>query len=328
MKYPKISVIIPVYNGEKNFERCIKSVVNQTYSNLEIIIIDDGSTDNTSFLCDTYAKNDERITVYHIKNGGVSNARNFGLNNFTGEYCTFVDADDYISDIMIEKLYSAIIKYSVKLATCSNYQIKEKELDMKIIKHDEEKIKKINVDYYDFTDDYAHPIAWAALYHNSIIKDLYFSLDLFVGEDSLFFAEALNRCDYIVNINEKLYYYILYSNSLSQGIYDNRKLTEINAWKRICKVFKKRSGKVSQNCKGALAARCLWGIKRLVMVENYEFEDYNYLISLIRKNIYFLIKSKVGIKEKISYIMVAIFSKYYLEIYIKRKDKDERKYRN
>ncbi|HJA50079.1 MAG TPA: glycosyltransferase, partial [Candidatus Fusicatenibacter intestinipullorum] len=93
----KISVIIPVYNVEKYLKRCLDSVINQTYKNLEIILIDDGSTDNSGKICDEYAQKDERIIVIHKENGGVSSARNKGLDICIGDYISFIDSDDWIN---------------------------------------------------------------------------------------------------------------------------------------------------------------------------------------------------------------------------------------
>ena len=103
---PLVSVIIPVYNVEKYLRECIDSVINQTYKNLEIILVDDGSTDSSGKICDEYVEKDERITAIHQKNGGLSQARNRGLEESTGEYIYFLDSDDYISLDAIEKLYA------------------------------------------------------------------------------------------------------------------------------------------------------------------------------------------------------------------------------
>ena len=97
-----ISIIIPVYNVEKYLERCVKSVINQTYKNLEIILVDDGAKDNSGKMCDELSKLDSRIKVIHKENGGLSDARNFGLKIATGDYIGFVDSDDYIADDMYE----------------------------------------------------------------------------------------------------------------------------------------------------------------------------------------------------------------------------------
>ena len=107
----KISVIIPVYNVEKYLDKCIMSVINQSYKNLEIIIVDDGSTDNSRVLCDKYAKIDNRIKVFHKKNGGLSDARNFGLKHATGEFIAFLDSDDWVDKDLYKILYDNIFKY-------------------------------------------------------------------------------------------------------------------------------------------------------------------------------------------------------------------------
>ena len=101
----RISVVVPVYNVEKYLEKCVNSIVNQTYKNLEIILVDDGATDNSGKLCDELAKIDNRIKVYHKENGGLSDARNYGVERATGDYIGFVDSDDYIDAEMYEKLY-------------------------------------------------------------------------------------------------------------------------------------------------------------------------------------------------------------------------------
>ncbi len=108
-----ISIIIPAYNIEKYIERCINSILNQTYKNLEIIIIDDGSKDKTSKICDIIAKSEKRIHVYHNKNHGVSYSRNYGIKKATGEYIAFIDGDDTIEKTYIEELYNKITNYNV-----------------------------------------------------------------------------------------------------------------------------------------------------------------------------------------------------------------------
>ena len=114
-----ISIIVPVYNVEQYLEKCINSIINQTYKNLEIILVDDGATDNSGKMCDELAKTDNRIKVYHKENGGLSDARNYGVERAIGEYIGFVDSDDYIDEEMYEKLYGAIKKEDVDVAECN-----------------------------------------------------------------------------------------------------------------------------------------------------------------------------------------------------------------
>ena len=115
----KISVIIPVYNIENFLEKCINSIISQSYSNIEIILIDDGSTDRSSEICDYYASNDRRIKVVHKKNKGLSSARNIGLDIATGTLISFVDGDDYIHRMMLENLYKHKINHMADIVTCN-----------------------------------------------------------------------------------------------------------------------------------------------------------------------------------------------------------------
>ena len=113
-----VSVIIPVYNVEKFLDRCVRSVLAQTYNNLEIILVDDGSPDRSGEMCDSLAKEDSRIVVFHKQNGGVSDARNYGTTHAKGEYITFVDSDDYVAPNYVEYLMSLITKYDADTSCC------------------------------------------------------------------------------------------------------------------------------------------------------------------------------------------------------------------
>ena len=118
MSKPLLSIIVPVYNVEKYIERCIKSILNQSFTNFELILVDDGSPDNCGKICDEYKKKDSRIKVIHKKNGGLSDARNAGLNIATGKYIGFVDSDDIIHPQMYEKLFNCINKYNSDIVQC------------------------------------------------------------------------------------------------------------------------------------------------------------------------------------------------------------------
>ena len=122
---PLITVIIPVYNIMEYLPRCVHSVIAQTYKNLQIILVDDGSTDGTAQLCDELAAEDPRISVYHKENGGSSSARNLGLGKAQGEYIGFVDSDDHIEADMYEKLYTGMIKSGAYIAQVGRDEIDE-----------------------------------------------------------------------------------------------------------------------------------------------------------------------------------------------------------
>ena len=125
MNKPLITVIVPVYNIIEYLPRCVESICNQTYRNLEILLVDDGSTDGTDKLCDELAKKDDRIRVFHKENGGSSTARNLALSYAKGEYVGFVDSDDFIAPDMYEKLYSGIVTYGVKVAQIGRDEIEQ-----------------------------------------------------------------------------------------------------------------------------------------------------------------------------------------------------------
>lgn len=118
MQNELISVIVPVYNVENYLSRCVDSIINQTYSNLEIILVDDGSTDSSGIICDEYKKKDKRIIVIHQENGGLSQARNSGMKVMKGKYVTFVDSDDYISPDYIKYLFNLIVRYKADISIC------------------------------------------------------------------------------------------------------------------------------------------------------------------------------------------------------------------
>ena len=125
MEKELISIVVPIYNVEKYLRKCIDSIINQTYKNLEIILVDDESPDNCGEICEEYAKKDNRIVVIHKKNGGLSDARNAGIEVATGKYIGFVDSDDYIKEDMYENLYNDIKKYDVDISICKYIEVFE-----------------------------------------------------------------------------------------------------------------------------------------------------------------------------------------------------------
>lgn len=122
---PLISVIVPVYNKEKYIDKCVESLVNQTYTNLEIFLIDDGSTDNSAAICDEYASKDSRIKSIHRENGGPGAVRNYGVSICNGEYVSFVDSDDWIELDMYESMYNAMVEHGAELAVCGRNMVYE-----------------------------------------------------------------------------------------------------------------------------------------------------------------------------------------------------------
>lgn len=214
--YDKVSVIVPVYNSMPYLRLCMDSILQQTYQNIEVIVIDDGSSDGSAVVCDEYQKKDSRVRVVHNANHGVSYSRNRGIDMSTGKYIVFIDSDDTIEETYIEALVSAEADNNVDLVFCNVNYIPLR--DMKLVCLDRERVDG------DFFDDYykLRPILsspWLKLYKNDIIKnnEIYFSEDISYGEDQLFNFRYFYFVKSYTFINQCLYnYYRRSDNSLSQ----------------------------------------------------------------------------------------------------------------
>ncbi len=213
-----VSVIVPIYKTpEKLLHACLKSIINQTYKNLEIILIDDGSPDNCPKICDEYAEKDIRIKVIHKQNSGVSAARNTGLKIAKGEYIQFVDSDDWIDSNMIEKMLEKIEKNKADLVICGfkvhkmNGYIAEKKYIDFIIKTKEDLSKHFLFLY----SKYLIQLSPNKLYKKECIYD-YFDENMSYGEDTKFVVQFIEKNKKIVIIKDTFYNYIELSNGLSK----------------------------------------------------------------------------------------------------------------
>lgn len=239
---PLISIIIPVFNVSNKLDTCIKSIINQTYSNLEIILIDDGSTDDSLSICEKYKKSDSRIKLISIPNGGVSNARNIGIENSTGMYIGFVDSDDYIDENMFEILYYNMNINNADLSTCG-YQIETD--DNKVLKRTNLQMKKKveimnqRVAYEKILNkDYFSGYCVNKLFKSDILKSLSFNINIYICEDLLMVCEYLKQCKTIVYDNSNLYHYIQYKNSSWNKPYSKKWSTILDAYDNIIKIYR------------------------------------------------------------------------------------------
>lgn len=213
-----VSIIVPIYNSEKYLQVCIDSILTQTYKNFELILIDDGSLDNSGIICDEYAQKENRIKVIHQQNAGVSAARNAGIDIATGDWILFIDSDDYIETEYISSLIktskpNTLIIQGYK-AVSSNHFISEKIL--KEMQYDRRNIAELfaNPQFYE----YGHP--FGKLYNSHIIKQnhIRFNKRLSYAEDLIFLLNYILHIDCVSYINGAYYNYIINSNSLSQRI--------------------------------------------------------------------------------------------------------------
>lgn len=198
----KISIIIPVYNVEKYLRQCLDSIINQTYKNLEIIIVDDWSTDDSGKICDEYAKKDKRIKSIHQKNGGLSAARNTGLKIATWEYIWYIDSDDYIELDMYAKLYNLICNTKSELAICNRYVGKSDGGWTKNTNFPDQEIINPNEALQYF---YNSMYVWNKLYKRKIIKDLNFVETR--AQDTVYNFTIFQKIKKIACLNECKNYY-------------------------------------------------------------------------------------------------------------------------
>ncbi|MDR6546845.1 glycosyltransferase involved in cell wall biosynthesis [Chryseobacterium rhizosphaerae] len=217
--YPLISLIIPCYNSKHTLEKCLDSVIRQSYNNLEIIIIDDGSTDGTSKICEDFQRNDERIKVFKQENSGVSKARNKGVELATGEYICFVDSDDWVETNYCSELYNLLVNENVDIAIIE--AIYEDENGKVVFNKpiSSEKVFEGKRALALLLEDriiQSHP--WGKLYKTFFLKNVYFPENLKCFEDYSTLFKIFDKAEKVAKSNDKLYHYIQHDDSLSHNL--------------------------------------------------------------------------------------------------------------
>lgn len=223
MEKEKISIIIPVYQVEEYLPKCLNSVTHQTYQNLEILLIDDGSTDSSGKICDRYAKKDARIRVIHKQNAGVAMARNDGLARATGDYISFIDSDDWIAKDAYTKLYQGLKAYNADCAVGRCVTVYDKD---GVLTRKKEAVPPVRC--LSSEEAMKH-----VLLHGSAVWNRLFRRDIFDGlrfpsgrinDDEVAALHAYEKCKRIVFLNQDSYYYRIRSNSITTSRFSLRNL--------------------------------------------------------------------------------------------------------
>ncbi|MED4023441.1 MULTISPECIES: glycosyltransferase family 2 protein [Priestia] len=219
---PQISVVVAAYNVEKYINRCINSIMNQSFENLEILVVNDGSLDSTAAIVKDLVAKDNRIHLINQENGGLSAARNAGIKQAKAEYIAFLDGDDYIHESMYEKLYTKMISTKSDLVICNFSKVWE-DNDFDVVKKERVNLKKENlegafVEKFLTKHDEPFVVAWNKLYKTSIIKDneIYFENKAFF-EDVGFLPRYLYFSHKVVNVDEELHYYVQRNGSITKS---------------------------------------------------------------------------------------------------------------
>ena len=288
----KISIIVPVYNVEKYIRKCLDSILNQTFKEFELILVNDGSIDNSGKICDEYALKDKRIKVIHKKNGGLSSARNAGLDVVRGEYIGFVDSDDWIEPNMYELLYKVAKFKNADIVACNYSQFKEKN---KLLKKDGiylNKIEEIELEkLYEHILEKKYPqiywSAWNKLWKRDLIGNLRFKEGR-IYEDKLFLYEIIYRNNEkkIYKINDELYHYRIDNISITRSIIGIKNLDYL---KNIIDIYKVIPSKYRDK----------------IFIEDFLYGVENLYLKIVKeKNIlksFYLIKSIKKIYEENEY---------------------------
>ena len=280
-----ISVIVPVYNREKYLDRCIQSLLNQTYRNIEIILVDDGSSDSSPELCDGYAKSETRIKVIHKTNGGISSARNAGIINAKGNYITFIDSDDWIALDTYEYCIKLLEKYKADIVQFNYYMVRGQET----IKQPRERIhiyrdKEILQYYMESSTKTGSYSVCRCLFPTEIIKKLRFREGK-INEDIDFKYKALKQCKVLVNSNQYKYYYFQSGESLSTGGLKRKDLDLYEAANELRKLTNEENFGSIRFLGNAKAARTSFSLLSKIAyfgIADYELNNEKFIEELLQ----------------------------------------------
>lgn len=300
-----ISVIVPVYKVEEYLDQCVSSIANQTYQNLEIILVDDGSPDRCPEMCDRWAEEDSRIKVVHKENGGLSDARNAGLKVATGHYVAFVDSDDLIGGDMVETLYNALYDTKADIAEC-DYVCFEDDLphfedctDAKITSFSAEEALKVLLEKHDL-----YCVVWNKLYRRQLFNNLSFATEK-LHEDVFFTYQAFGKSKSVVKIHRNMYYYRQRQNSIMGKSFSFGNLDALEAMEFQISYMERNYPKLERLSRIQLLGMCLYlGQKAL---KSSEKDTAMKKIGKIYRRNYRTNLGDIPIKQKI-WLWIANFS--------------------
>ena len=296
-----VSVIVPVYNVCGYVRRCIESIISQSHADLEIILVDDGSNDGSSEICDEMGNADPRIKVIHQQNEGTSSARNAGLQICTGSFISFVDGDDYIDPDMIRELLRIQREYDADIVQCNTYWIQRDGSIIDAVEYEQPKTEvfdRTGINMLLVKPTGQEVVVWNKLYKRYIFDGLRFPLGKF-HEDEYVFYKALDKCNVIARTSKQLYYYVSREGSTMNSLTVKHRIMYLEAIKERLEYFRQRGNTERAFSTYETALRELLSLKeRYGNSPGYrddisEFRALGYSIVFAGNNIGFLIKKTV-----------------------------------
>lgn len=293
----EISIIVPVYNVEKYLHKCVDSILAQTFADFELILVDDGSPDGSGCICDEYVEKDNRVKVIHKKNGGLSDARNAGLDIAQGNYIGFVDSDDYVANDMYEVLYTNIIREQADLSICGIYDVYEGknliEKDNKYLVLNQDELLKLI-----FEGNLISVHAVNKLYAREIFQELRYPKERY-HEDSYVIIDIISSCTKIVVDTRQKYYYFHREGSINTEIYSNKQLDYIDAWEKNEIKVKDRNIELKKACHQRV---CFANFLVLDKIINSNMQkdapETKKIVSYLRNNFFFIIRNRIFTKSR------------------------------
>ena len=322
----KISVIVPVYNTAKYLERCMNSILSQTMRDLEIILIDDGSTDQSPRLCDDYAEKDSRVKVIHKTNGGLSSARNAGIETASSNYIGFVDSDDYISANMYEILYVAACEYNADITRVNYKEVMVSDFKEKAsVKRGKVKVFSGNAVEESFHDMRVESVC-VGLYKKEVIGSIRFPVGK-TSEDIPFNFSVFRRAKIVCFIPKEKYFYFNNPSSISNGKMGGHQITYIGYREEIYHSYNAGERKLRRKAKLLCARAYMAVLLRIAMFGTKEgFDENTYAIKYqkkLRKAIVLLLFSlHIPISRKVAAILLCVnypFTKFILRSFLNDK---------
>lgn len=315
----KISVIVPVYNVEQYLERCVDSIINQTYTNLEIILVNDGSTDNSGKLCDELAKKDERIRVIHKENGGLSDARNRGIDEAESDLVGFIDSDDYIDSDMYEVLLKNLNDTDADLSMCALYDVYNNTPEAQVTNKETWKLSSEQAIKMVMEAKILSVTAVNKLYRKSLFTDLKFEVGK-IAEDAFIMIKLLDKCEKIVATNEKKYYYVHRENSITTQKFSTKFLNVIEAYEQNSNIILEKYPKLKDVAQTRMNWAYFYVLDRLLLDDNYNDKELeNKLISYLKNHRKDILNDPLFTKgRKIGFIALLLSRNLYRKLIEKR----------
>ena len=312
-----ISIIVPIYNVADYVEKCVASLVKQTYRKIEIILVDDGSTDGSGAICERLAQTDDRIQVVHKVNGGLSDARNAGIEHAKGAYYAFIDSDDYVDEHMVEALYYALLTNKAEISICGFQAVDEKGNFLSEMTSSglmtgcytkgyiyEESCKPYGWNYI---------VAWNKLYKKDLFQRIRYMKGK-VHEDEFIFHYLIEQCERVAVIEDKCYYYLQRQKSITRESYTVQRMDGIEANLLRCQFFRTKK---MENCFRETENIAYYFLN--LAIHSLEYEIMEARLTQLQRNyrqiiLSILFNRKYGIQGKLKRSLFCVNKKIFVDL--------------